>query len=364
MNILFIAARQHTNYNGVFKALIKKNNIFFNSIYRSRIEDYSFVKPDILKQSLITKLILIFLGKDKIKFFYFPKFFEYYKYLKRVKPDLVILRITGRFNLYLNLIFLSFFSCKILCHEQKISSRRTLKKTSIKNFLLYLEWFLLKFTFNIRFFSPIYKKVDKDFFYLPFVTDFKKKKFLKNKKTNFVTIGKFEKRKNYIFLLSALKKLKTNFSLLIIGEKTKNTHSLNLKNIKNYIKVNGLQDKVKIKVNVPHKKINNFLKNRGLFILPSYNEPASISILESISFGVPVICSDTCGTKVYVKESINGFIFKTNNENSLLNKINFYLNSKKKFEQYSKNCLQYSSSELSSFNFNLYFNKILNSFKK
>lgn len=364
MNILFIAARQHTNYNGIFKVLIKKHNIFFNSIYKSRIEDYNLVKPDILKQSLITRLILIFLGRDKIKFFYFPKLLEYYKYLKRIKPDIVIIRITGRFNLYLNLIFLSFFGCKILCHEQKIFNRRILKKKNIKNFILYLEWLLLKVIFNVRLFSPIYKKEDKDFFYLPFVTYFKKKKILKNKKNNFITIGKFEKRKNYIFLLSVLKRLKTNFSLLIIGEKTNNNHTVNLKNIKNYIKANGLQDKIKIKVNVPHKKINNFLKNKGLFILPSYNEPASISILESISLGIPVICSDTCGTKVYIKENINGFIFKTNNKNSLLNKINSYLNSKTKFEHYSKNCLKYSSYELSSFNFHLYFKKILNSFDK
>ena len=76
MNILFIAARQHTNYNGIFKALIKKNNIFFNSIYKSRIEDYNLVKPDILKQNLITKLILIFLGRDKTKFFLFSKIFR------------------------------------------------------------------------------------------------------------------------------------------------------------------------------------------------------------------------------------------------------------------------------------------------
>ena len=175
MNILFIAARQHTNYNGIFNALIKKNNIYFNSIYKSRIENYNLVKPNILKQSLISKLILLFLGKDKIKFYYFPRFFEYYKYLKKVKPDLVILRITGRFNLYLNLIFLSFFNCKILCHEQKILNRRILKKTSFKNFILYLEWLLLKSIFNLKFFSPIYKKTDEDFFYLPFVTDLKKK---------------------------------------------------------------------------------------------------------------------------------------------------------------------------------------------
>jgi glycosyltransferase involved in cell wall biosynthesis len=101
-----------------------------------------------------------------------------------------------------------------------------------------------------------------------------------------------------------------------------------------------------------------------LFILPSYNEPASISVLESISIGIPVLCSDSCGTKIYVKENLNGFVFKTNNKISLINKIKFYITNKKKFEYYSKNCLEYSSSKLSSGNFNFYFNKILQSFNK
>ena len=94
----------------------------------------------------------------------------------------MFLRITGRFNFYLNLIFLSFFKCKIICHEQKIDNRRLLKSRSFKDFLLYLEWILLKLLFNIRLFSPIYKKKDKDFYYLPFVTHKKSKNLNSNKK--------------------------------------------------------------------------------------------------------------------------------------------------------------------------------------
>ena len=104
------------------------------------------------------------------------------------------------------------------------------------------------------------------------------------------------------------------------------------------------------------------MKKKGLFILPSYSEPASISLLESISAGVPVICSDSCGTKIHIRENLNGFIFKTNNEISLLNKINIYLSSKKKFNYYSKNCYEYSRTNLSSVNFDYYFKKILKSY--
>ena len=275
---------------------------------------------------------------------------------------MVFLRITGRFNFYLNLIFLSLFNCKIICHEQKLNNRRYLKNTNIKNFFLYLEFCLLKLIFNIRLFSPIYNKQDEDFYYLPFVTHKKINKISRNNKSDFISIGKFEKRKNFIFLISALKKLNFKFSLLIIGENTSKNHKRYLMNLKKYIKKNNLQKRIKIKTNIPFNKIDYFLKKKGLFILPSYSEPASISLLESISAGVPVICSDSCGTKIHIRENLNGFIFKTNNEISLLNKINIYLSSKKKFNYYSKNCYEYSRINLSSVNFDYYFKKILKSY--
>ena len=152
--------------------------------------------------------------------------------------------------------------------------------------------------------------------------------------------------------------------MLIIGECSNKNHINYLNNLKNFIKKCGLQKKIKIKTNIKFDKIDSFIKKGGLFILPSYDEPASISLLESISAGVPVICSDTCGTKIHVKEDLNGYIFKTNNETSLIKKIKIYLNSKKKFNFYSRNCYEYSSLYLSSNNFNFYFSKILNSYKK
>jgi glycosyltransferase involved in cell wall biosynthesis len=363
MRILFIAPRLHTNYSGIIEHLRKKNKIYFNSIYSSKIEDHRFVKPKILQQGLISKILIILFGKKNIKFFYFPKFFDYYQYLKNINPDLIFLRITGRFNLYLNLIFLSFFDCKIICHEQKIFNRKENKNTSLKNLFLYYEWCLLSLIFKVRIFSPIYKNPDKFHFYLPFVTHIKKNKVLANKKTDFISIGRFEERKNLIFLISVLRELNFNFSLLIIGENSNNTHSQNLLNLKNYIKKYDLQKKIKIKTNIPFKKIKIYLKKKGLFILPSYDEPAAISLLEAISSGIPVLCSDTCGTKVYVKDNFNGFIFKSQNKLSLKRKISFYVKSKKKFNFYSKNCYDYSSLNLSTSNFNFYFQKILNSFK-
>ena len=57
-----------------------------------------------------------------------------------------------------------------------------------------------------------------------------------------------------------------------------------------------------------------------MFILPSKNEPASISLLEAMGNSMPVICSDTCGTRFYLKKNFSK-IFKSDSLNSLTNSI-------------------------------------------
>ena len=365
MNILFIAPRQHTNYLGILRALKKnKHKVFFNCTSRSLVENYQYARSKILKQSLISKILVFVFGKKKYKFYYLPDFFDFFLYLKKIKPDVVFLRIGGRINFYFYLFFLSFFRCKILCHEQKILNRNELKYTSIKNFFLYIESLIIFIFFKVRWFSPIYKtKVNKFFFFLPFVTDINKKNSTLNNKNSFISIGKFVKRKGFDLLLSALNKTKIKYKLLIIGEKSNKAHCKYYNFLQNYITLNNLQKKVRVISNIKPNKMKIYFKNKNLFILPSYNEPASISVLESISMGVPVICSDTCGTKVYIKENFNGFIFKSKNEKSLTKKIFHYLNSKKKFKLYSKNCIDYSKKNLSDENFMKYFKKIISNFK-
>ena len=49
----------------------------------------------------------------------------------------------------------------------------------------------------------------------------------------------------------------------------------------------------------------------------STREHASISVIESLGFGVPSICSDTNGTKDYIKNNKNGLIFHDNSKESL-----------------------------------------------
>ncbi len=55
--------------------------------------------------------------------------------------------------------------------------------------------------------------------------------------------------------------------------------------------------------------------------------------------GLPVICSDQNGTKCYIKNDVNGYIFKAKNENDLKENIIKCISDRKKFTEMQKNAL-------------------------
>jgi glycosyltransferase involved in cell wall biosynthesis len=75
-------------------------------------------------------------------------------------------------------------------------------------------------------------------------------------------------------------------------------------------------------------KMISILKEITYFILPSAFEPWGVVIHEMCAAGIPVICSDSCGARSsFVFDNYNGYVFKTNNKKSLLEKLNksFYI---------------------------------------
>lgn len=119
------------------------------------------------------------------------------------------------------------------------------------------------------------------------------KKILKikiKKKSNSVKsilcVARFEKQKNHMMLLKAFKnsqkKLTSNLTLVGFGSEKSN--------IKNFIKTNNLQNRVKIVINP--SDVYHFYKRADLFVLTSLYEGFGNVIVEAGAFKIPIISTN------------------------------------------------------------------------
>lgn len=128
----------------------------------------------------------------------------------------------------------------------------------------------------------------------------------------FLTIGKFQIRKNHIASLKALLVneafLESNCNAIIIGEVSTKEHESVFQEVNSFLasELNG--SRVQLKTNLSHSQTLKEISKCDVFFLLSINEPASISNLEAMSFGKPVIIMNGNGTANYLRSGEGGFI--------------------------------------------------------
>ena len=125
-----------------------------------------------------------------------------------------------------------------------------------------------------------------------------------------VFIGRLVKQKDPMLLLKAYNQLKQELKdkseVLIIGEGEKR------KNLEVFIRTNNLNEKVKLLGVLPREKVLAILKESNIFVLTSNWEGFPRSILEAMSYGLPIIASNVGGVQESVSEEC-GFVVEKGN---------------------------------------------------
>ena len=125
-----------------------------------------------------------------------------------------------------------------------------------------------------------------------------------------VFIGRLVKQKDPTLLLKAYNQLKQELKdkseVLIIGEGGKR------KNLEVFIRNNNLNEKVKLLGVLPREKVLATLKESDIFVLTSNWEGFPRSILEAMSYGLPIIASNVGGVQESVSEEC-GFVVEKGN---------------------------------------------------
>ena len=360
--ILFIAPRYHTNHIGTVRALLNQgHDVHFHVRTKGFIEDHSLIEPKLFPESWVTiKIRKLFGDGGANKKRYMPSPICYWKELKQLNPDLVLIRKHGLAFTYLAAFYAKFLSCNVFFYGQ-INSLY-FESFQCKSIIWKLRKLLFYFpllVFKSSFITPLLDKrhspltLPKYILFLPFVVKTEEKFNYNNSEIRFLTIGKFTSRKNHLLLVNTVKKLSSeyNFSISIIGEVSSEEHKNELESIKLRIESLGLNNTIFIRNNVKYKDMDELYRNHDVFLLPSRNEPAAISPLEAMGFGLPVICTDSCGTKTYIEDGINGFIVEADNEDLLKEKMEYFIKDISRVKIMSQKAYNYAEVSLSDRNY-------------
>ena len=135
-----------------------------------------------------------------------------------------------------------------------------------------------------------------------------------------VTLGasRITTRKGIEYLIKAFKKLVPKYPSIYLKAMGDGDEKNNLENL---TKEFGLAENIEFIGRIPREKTTPFYQEASIFVLPSLNEGMSNAMLEALSAGLPLLATDTGGTKEIVEDGKNGFIIKMKDSDDIADKI-------------------------------------------
>jgi len=87
----------------------------------------------------------------------------------------------------------------------------------------------------------------------------------------------------------------------------------------------GVAENVKFAGSVSNKEMPKFLEASDILVSSSLSDTRSVSVLEAMACGIPVVVTDLEGNRECVKEGVNGFVFPKGDFKALAEKIIYLL---------------------------------------
>jgi glycosyltransferase involved in cell wall biosynthesis len=102
-------------------------------------------------------------------------------------------------------------------------------------------------------------------------------------------VARLVERKGIKYLIDAIADTPET-ELTIVGEGDQEAA------LKQQVSEQGVSDRVEFAGYVPHENIHSYYETADLFVLPSFNEGMSNTVLEAMAAGLPIVTTDTGGT--------------------------------------------------------------------
>ena len=309
MRFVFTAPRYHTNQHFAMKGLLDAGHeVRFLALGRGQSEVYDALHPMILGQSSILPV---------------SPLFSLWRAMHRLKPDAVVVRNPNSPYGFLSVAVARLMGRTVIFYTQTPLHRQLGWRRRLMRSLP--AWFV-----NAKWITPVLGDPERyapsfgALRYVPFVmepqTEPRQKRWFRECAINVLSVGKLEARKNHRLFLRAFGVLSERHRVraTVIGECTTAEHRREFAEIQELHRSLGLEGRVCFRTNLTYGDVQREYPEHDLFVLPSRDEPAAVSHLEAMSHSLPVICSDSNGTQCYIRQGENGYVFKTDDLDDLV----------------------------------------------
>jgi 1,2-diacylglycerol 3-alpha-glucosyltransferase len=134
----------------------------------------------------------------------------------------------------------------------------------------------------------------------------------------FLFLGRIDGEKRIDLLAHAMKQLpRDDVQMAIAG------HGRVEKTLRRMVKKMGLTQKVKFTGFIPEDDVLGLMNSADVFVMPSEAELLSISTLEAMACGKPVLLANALALPELVQDGVNGYLFKPGSVEDLVMLINY-----------------------------------------
>ena len=317
MHYVFTAPRYHTNQHFAIKTLMDVGHrVSFLALRQGGSEVYDALQPTVLGDSVLTRgfphgcLSL-------------PPVTRFISLMRSLAPDVTVVRNPiSSFGL-LAAATARLMDSKVVFYSQTPVHRR-------------LRWWqkiaraILAWAADAGWISPVlgdpksHPTALAALRYTPFVmeplTCPSERRWLRNSAVNVLCVARFMERQNHRLFLQAIARLPENRQVraAIVGECHGERAERLLAKVRGHSRELGLEQRVCFKTNLPYWDVHREYVVHDLFVLPSRNEPAAVSHLEAMAHSLPVVCSDSNGTRCYIEADENVKVFRTDDLDGLV----------------------------------------------
>lgn len=149
-----------------------------------------------------------------------------------------------------------------------------------------------------------------------------------------VFVGRLHPVKGVRYLLQAMKIVHAEMpdaKLILVGDGEERE---NLESLTNSL---GIRECVEFAGKVPHERIQDYMNQAEVFVLPSLSEGFPVTILEAMACGLPIVATNVRGIPNIVEEGVNGYLVNVKSPDEMAERILFLLQNDEMRERMSAN---------------------------